>query len=256
MTHDTTRLRRLKASGIHLLASVVVAAIAAVVVFRIWYPPPFSAVAGGLSLFLLLVSIDVILGPALTAVAASPTKPLAELRRDLAAIVAIQLVAFAYGMYTIAMARPVYLAFEVDRMRVVTAADIEPDSLRDAAPAFRSLPWSGPGLVAAIAPSTAEAQMRSIELGLAGVDLAMVPANWRDYGSHSATAWARARPVRLLVEKHPESVAALTDIATANGQGVADLRFLPLQSRQASWVTIVAEPGARVVGHLRFDGFF
>lgn len=256
MTTNRNDLRRLKLAGFHLLASVGVAAIVAVAVLRIWYPYPFSAVAGGLSLFTLLVSVDVILGPALTAVAASPTKPVPELRRDLAVIVAVQLAAFAYGMHTIAVARPVHLAFEVDRMRVVTAADIEPGSLRDSVPEFRSLPWFGPTLLAAIKPVNPEEQLRSIDLGLAGVDLSMVPANWRDYSSLSATVWAKARPVQVLVDKYPESEAALIAIARTEHQSVADLRFLPLQSRQASWATIVAAPGARVVGHLPFDSFF
>lgn len=256
MTTHRTQRRRLTSASIHLFASAVVAGIAAVVVFRIWYPHPFSAVAGGLGLFTLLVSVDVILGPALTAVAASPTKPTAELRRDLAVIVAIQLAAFGYGMYAIAMARPVHLVFEVDRMRVVTAADIETDSLRDAAPEFRSLPWFGPTLLAAVSPMNPQEQLRSIDLGLAGVDLSMVPANWRDYGSQSGAVWARARSVRVLIDKYPESESGLNGIAKVAGQSVENLRFLPLQSRQASWVTIVAEPGASVVGHLPFDGFF
>jgi hypothetical protein len=256
MTQTPNQFRRLRAAGIHFLASVGVAAIAAVMVFRIWYPHPFSAVAGGLSLFMLLVSVDVILGPALTAVAASPAKPVAELRRDLAVIVVVQLAAFIYGVYTIAMARPVHLAFEVDRMHVVTAADIEPTTLRDALPEFRRLPWFGPTLVGAAKPTKPEDQTRAFDLGVAGIDLAMIPANWRDYASQSDEVWARARPAQALIEKYPQSADGLDEIASASGQPIAALRFLPLQSRQASWVTIVAAPGSRVVGHLPFDGFF
>lgn len=256
MSQKPSQLRRLQAAGIHFLASAGVAALAAIVVFQVWYPAPFAAVAGGLGLFTLLVTVDVVLGPALTAVAASPAKRAVELRRDLAVIVAIQLTAFAYGLYTIAIARPVYLAFEIDRMRVVTAADVEPALLREAEEKFRTLPWFGPVLVAAVKPVTPEAQLRSIDLGLAGVDLSMIPANWREYSSQSNEVWARARPVQALTEKYPQSAAGLAEIAAASGVAVAELRFLPLLSRQASWVTLIAAPGARVVGHLPFDGFF
>jgi hypothetical protein len=172
--------RRLKAGGLHLLASVALAALVSALVFGVWYPAPYAAVAGGTSLFFLLVSVDVVMGPALTAVVANPSKPAAEFRRDFALIVALQLAALGYGLYTMALARPVYMAFEVDRMRVVVAADIEPASLAEAPPALRSLPWLGPKLIAAVKPVDPNEQMKSFDLGMAGIDLAMVPRNWRD----------------------------------------------------------------------------
>lgn len=251
-----TQITRLKAAGIHLLASGLVAALAAALVFLVWYPPPYATLAGGIGLFLLIVGVDVILGPALTAVVASPGKSLSELTRDLAVIVIVQLAAFGYGLYTMALARPVLLAFEVDRLRVVTAADIEPAMLADAPPALQQLSWTGPRLVAAVKPTDPAEQMRSVELGLAGVDLAMQPRQWREYAAHADEAWRVARPVSVLLAKHPQLGAEVAEVARSAGQPPQDLRFLPLMSRRASWVALVAAPGARVVGHLPVDGFF
>ena len=39
--------RRVVAAGIHLLLSAIVAAIAALVVFLLWYSPPYAAISGG-----------------------------------------------------------------------------------------------------------------------------------------------------------------------------------------------------------------
>lgn len=247
---------RFKAAGIHLLASAVVAALAAALVFLVWYPPPFAALAGGTHLFLLIVGVDVVLGPSLTAVVASPGKGRAELIRDLAVIVIVQTAAFGYGVYTMALARPVLLAFEVDRLRVVTAADIDPATLTDAQPSLRQLSWTGPRMVAAIKPSDQAELMRSIELGFAGSDLAMQPKQWRDYASHGSDVWRAARPMSSLLSQHPELASAVAAIAQSAGQPPQALRFLPLMSRRASWVSLIAEPGARVVGHLPVDGFF
>jgi hypothetical protein len=47
-----------------------------------------------------------------------------------------------------------------------------------------------------------------------------------------------------------------SSIAKDAGQSAQALRFLPLMSRSESWVTVVAEPGAKVVGYLPVDGFF
>lgn len=247
---------RFKAAGIHLLASGFVAAVAATLVFLVWYPSPFAAMAGGTSLFVLLISVDVILGPALTAVVASPGKPRSELVRDLGVIVILQLAAFAYGLHAMALARPVVLAFEVDRLRLVTAADIDPVTLREAPVAFQQLSWAGPRMVAAVKPSDPDEQMRSIEMDLAGIGLAMQPGQWRDYGTHADAAWKRARPAAQLLAKYPQQASSLQAIARSAGRAPEALRFLPLTSRQVSWVTLIAEPGAKVVGYLPVEGFF
>ena len=249
-------LTRVRAAGIHLLASGLVAALSAALVFLIWYPSPYATLAGGAGLFLLIVSVDVILGPALTAVVANPNKTLAELTRDLAVIVIVQLAAFGYGLYTMALARPVLLAFEVDRLRVVTAADVDPVSLKGAPPELQSLPWTGPRLIAAVKPIDPAEQMRSVELGLAGFDLAMQPRQWREYAAHADEVRRVARPVSVLLSKYPQLAPEVAAIAQSVGQPPEALRFLPLMSRRASWVSLIAAPGARVVGHLPVEGFF
>ena len=249
-------LPRLRAAGIHLAISALVAGLASLLLFQVWYPAPFATIAGGTHLFLLLVSVDVVMGPALTAVVVSPGKRPRELVRDLAVIVVLQLAAFGYGLYSMALARPVVLAFEIDLLRLVTAADLEASGLKDAPPDLRELSWRGPRLLAVVKPTDPAEQFRSVELGLAGVPLAMLPRYWRDYSQHADAAWRAARPVDALTRRYPQAAAPLARIAADAGQPMRELRFMPLVSRQTSWVSVMAMPGARVVGHLPLDGFF
>ena len=95
---------RTRASAIHLVASTVVAALAGALVFFLWYPLPFREIAGGRELFLLLVAIDVVLGPLITLAVFNPRKPRTELVRDLSVVVLLQLAALAYGLHTVALA--------------------------------------------------------------------------------------------------------------------------------------------------------
>ena len=250
------RSRRLFAAGLHFLFSLALAALCAFVVFRIWYPAPFDVLAGGVSLFLIVIAVDVVLGPTLTAVVAAPAKPLPELRRDLAIIVVVQLAGLGYGLWTIAQARPVFLSYEIDRFRVVTAADIETSMLDKAPAALQKLPWLGPQNIAAVKPTDPQEQMRSIDLGLAGIDLSMVPANWRDYASQSGAAWRAARPAAVLLARYPAVAADARRMAEAAHQPLEQLRFLPVLSRRESWVALMAQPEARVVGYLPVEGFF
>lgn len=256
MTHRSSLTTRARAAGLHLAASACVAALAAAVVFLVWYPAPYAAIAGGLSLFALLVGVDVVLGPALTAVAASPNKPRAEFRRDLAIIVLVQGAAFGYGLYAIALARPVCVAFEIDRFRVVSAADIEPELLRDAPDGMRELSWFGPRLIAAVKPTDPTELMQATELGLAGFDLSMLPRNWRPIETRRAALWAAARPSAVLLARYPQAAASVAQVAAAAGQAPQDLRFLPIVSRRASGVVLMSATEARILGYLPLEGFF
>ena len=247
---------RLRAASIHAGISALVAALASLLVFKVWYPSPFSTIAGGAHLFLLLVSVDVVMGPALTAVVANPGKRRGELVRDLSVIVTLQLAAFGYGLYSMALARPVALIYELVEFRVVTAAQLDPASLHEAPPDLRDLSWRGPRVMAAVKPTDPQEQLRVVELGLAGIPLAAVPRYWRDYSAYAGAAWRTARPVPALLAKYPASMQAVARIAAAAGQPAAALRFLPLRARRAEWVALIAAPDARIVGYLPLDAFF
>jgi len=247
--------RRLRLGAIHLLISLVLAALAFALVYFVWYPEPYWVIAGGLVLFWLLVVVDAVVGPALTLVVASPKKDWKELKRDLAVIAVLQLIALCYGLYTIALARPVHIAFEVDRFRVVTAADIESERLVNAPASLRALPWTGPTLIAAVKPDDPAELMRATELGLAGIDLSMNPSNWREYPAYASQSWSRASKVSRLVEKFPDTAAPLASIAEHAGLKTDDLRVLPLVARRATWAIVLGDGGKRVLGYLPVDGF-
>ena len=95
--------------------------------------------AGGRDLFLLVTTVDVILGPVLTFSVFNPAKGLPPLasrpgRHRLASSSA----ALGYGLHTVFIARPIAMVFEVDRLRLVTAHDVAIEELPDALPQYRS----------------------------------------------------------------------------------------------------------------------
>lgn len=247
---------RLKAATIHLALSVMLALVIAAIVFPLWYPKAFARVAGGFELFILIVCVDVAMGPLMTAVIFDRRKPRRELIRDVSVIAILQFAALFYGLHAIFEARPVLLSFEIDRFRLVSAADVQVDQLQSAPEGYRTLSLSGPRLIAAAKPRGAEQQLRSIDLGLSGIDLSMVPGNWRPYSQFADEAVRRARPVEVLLGRYPGLATDVSDMATAAGVRSQQLRFLPLLSRKASWVILIEPVGGRPVGYLPVDGFF
>ena len=246
--------RRGTAAGVHLLISAVVAAAAALLVFGLWYPGAFRNLAGGRDLFLLVTSVDVVLGPVLTFAVFNPAKGWRHLRWDLAIIGIVQLAALAYGLHTVSVVRPVAMVFEVDRLRLVTASDVPPEDLLLARPPHDNLSWSGPSLLGTRSPEPGPERTDALFKGLAGTDISSRPQFWQPYERSKAAALGRSRPLAVLL-KHYSSRADETRRRLAEmGADEATSRFLPVMAR-GEWVAVLSA-GGDVLGYLPLDGFF
>lgn len=258
-------MHALQAAAVHLLLSVVMAAISAWLIFGLWFPTPLGELMGGNTLFWLIVSVDVVCGPLLTLVVFNPAKPHSELWRDLALVALIQLFALGYGIHTLGHARPVALVHEVDRFRLVGFADFD-EADAASAPDWAQ-PWSlsSPRTVG-IRPAndSYEEKIASISASLQGVEPSQRPSQWQDYALSVPQVLQRARPLDDLRTKHPTQTA-LIDTAAAKAINHAEpnettdpaaLRWLPLVSRRATdWVVLLDPVTARVRGYIHLDGF-
>jgi len=75
----------------HLLLSVAIGAAVLAAMIVVWYPPPYFEATGGPGLVLLMIGVDVTLGPLLTTAVFNPAKGLGKLKLDLAVIGLLQL---------------------------------------------------------------------------------------------------------------------------------------------------------------------
>ena len=138
---------RLKALGWHFLASTCLLLVIIGGLYLGWYRWPGWYLAGLLKVLPITVGVDAALGPLLTFIIASPTKPLRILARDIAFIAVVQLVALVYGSVTLWQGRPLYYAFSVNQISVVQATELDPTEIAlgqqrnpDLAPHWYSLP--------------------------------------------------------------------------------------------------------------------
>lgn len=240
---------RAKAAAIHLLASVAVAAVTGTMVFTLWFPWPYRTLAGGTELFLLLVGVDVVIGPLITLAVFDRRKPSHELRRDLGIVVLLQLAALVYGAHVTFQARPVVLALEVDRFRVVPANAVVESELPQAIEALRRLPLDGPRTVATVQPTDEKERFDSIAMAMGGADLGMRPRYWRPWDEVARRAGlAHAKPLAATVRR-PYSADSSFGVALRRaGKPVEALRFLPLLARQDGWVVLLAADSGEIVG--------
>lgn len=248
---------RFFAAGWHLLISAGIAALAAGLVFGLWYPGVFRQLAGGRELFLLVVSVDVVLGPLLTFAVFNRAKGWPHLRRDLAVIAALQLAALGYGMHTVYVARPVALVFEVDRLRLISALDVYEPELVQARPEYRQLPLTGPWLLSLRDAQPGAEKTDALMMALdQGVDMGQRPKFWQPYELSRAAVLAKSRPLNLLLTRYPHIRASVQEALAAQKTDAAAVRFLPLTgTRKGDWVALIDAQG-RPVHYVPVDGFF
>lgn len=246
---------RLRASGIHLSLSLLVAAFAGLLVFTVWYPYPYRDLSGGRELFLLVVAVDVILGPLITLAVFNRRKPWGELKRDLATVGLIQLSALGYGLWTVAVARPVHLVFEVDRFRVVHAIEV-PEELLERGPAqVNPKPWLGPTLLAVREFRDSNEDFDATMAALQGAPLAARPDLWQPYGEARDRVLQAAKPISSLSARFGSQRGEIDRALKASGRSADALAYLPLVGRKSFWTALIDRKTAEVVAFLPLDSF-
>jgi len=143
---NSSLIFRFRVFTYHLGISIFIALVSLYIVFIVWHPAPLAKAVGVTYIFVMMLGIDVILGPLLTLMIARKGKK--SLKFDLAVIVILQVSAFIYGIYNIAISRPVYIAFDTLRFEVVQANEIPKSSLEQAPIPYKTLSLGSPKYVA------------------------------------------------------------------------------------------------------------
>jgi len=121
---------RLKAFSLHLLSSATVLTLILGSLYLGWYRWPGWYLTDVKTVVLVMVCVDVVLGPTLTFIIANQKKSRRELARDIGIIVAVQLCALTYGSVQLWNGRPLYYAFSEKILQLVQAYDIDAEEAR------------------------------------------------------------------------------------------------------------------------------
>lgn len=239
----------------HALLSVVIALTSAALVFGLWYPMPYRAMLGVGGIYVLILIVDVVCGPLITFVLASPRKSRREMLLDLSLVGMIQMAALLYGMQAVWIGRPAVLAFEKDRLTVVSSNEIDHTNLHKAPQSLQTLSNTGLLMVGTRKPRDNSEFIGSFELSLAGFSPAMRPAWWEPIGLHHDAMRAHAKPLTELIDRRPNDAHLLKNAAAETGQPVEALTYLPLtSSKTKDWVALL-DASMHVVGYAPVDGF-
>ena len=258
------RTVRLRAVALHFVASALLAAIIALLVFLIWFPANLNELAGGHHLFWTIVGVDVICGPLLTLLLFRPEKTRLALAIDLTLIAAIQIAAFSYGLYSLAYARPLAFVFEVDRFRVVTYADIPATDLAHLPDWAKPWRLQSPRTLGLRAPATPSERLKSFSDALQGLEISQRPQRWQELDLNASEIRERSQALPSLLLHRPAQTdvinKAVADAMANREEGESTdssaLIWLPLVSRTSlEWIVILDPSTLRIRAYAKVDGF-
>ncbi len=106
---ELSEYNRYQAFATHMAISLVIFFILLACITQLWYPGILFDTGNGWKAIMMIVGIDLILGPLLTLIVFNPKK--SSLKFDLSIIALIQIAALIYGTWTIHHTRPVAIAF-------------------------------------------------------------------------------------------------------------------------------------------------
>jgi hypothetical protein len=221
--------------------STLIALGAVALVYLVWYPAPLHNAVGVTGIFLLIITVDIFIGPVLSFVVYKPGKK--TLKMDLAIIALLQIGALGYGLHTVEEGRPVWLVFSADRFDLVRALDLDTRYADTVKPEYRSPSLTGPRWVAALPPEDDDARSTiTLEAVFAGLDLQHRPYLYHPLTDATETMRARALPLSKLYELNPpERVRTILERWPD-----ADA-WLPLSAPTESMVVLINRQTAKVV---------
>ncbi|MBK8816045.1 MAG: type IV pilin accessory protein [Methylococcaceae bacterium] len=244
MTH--TLKDRINAFLIHLGISAVIAAISMFVVFFIWYPAPLHTAVGVTQIFLILLAVDITIGPLITFIIFKKGKK--SLTFDLTVIALLQVAALAYGMNTVFEGRPVFVVFSVDRFEVSRAYEIDPKSHDTALKAKNEnakVSWLQPKWVGAVASKDHDRRQKIMfDSVQGGNDWPQLPELFVPLSKVKKQILEKGKTLEMLRKLRKNDPAVQAGLADWKDN---DVKWLPLASNAKNMTVIVDATSAEVL---------
>ena len=212
--------QRLKFFLCHLLISIIIALIVTGIIFFIWYPSPLAQAVGVTHLFIMLILIDLIVGPLMTLLIYK--KDINAFKMDLSIIIIIQIAALVYGLHSITQGRPAWIVFNQNKFELIRVNDQFIENTEHINENFQNVSWTGPQYAASIHSQNMKQREDDLFMdALGGVSLAQRPERYvtlshvkQEIQQHSKVLdnlkkYNDVKLVEKILKQHPEATAYL-----------------------------------------------
>ena len=244
---------KIKATSAHLLITIFLSIILICAINHFWFPYGTINFLKGINLFLLVLACDIVLGPLLSFVAYDSKKSRRELILDYTLIVAIQVAAMIYGLYSISQNRLQFLVFTVDRYEIVSAGELSSNDLLK----LENKNWDAGGLLSShvfgvIAPTpTDENYIDAVINGLNGRDIQFSTESYVPLESISSDVKKKIRPI----DDFPSDLKNQIIKFIPNSVSGDDVGWLPLSHERNFWTMLVNKNTGKPIKAVPFDPY-
>lgn len=232
--------KRLKFFFSHLTISFLIALLVLGLVFFIWYPSSLATAVGVTKIFLMMLTIDVIVGPVLGLLVYKEGKK--SLKFDLTVIILLQLSALCYGIYSIEQGRPAWLVYYADRFELVRKNEIIQDNIAKALPQYQQSSWFEPQYVTV--EFSKDVNQRNGDMFtevLGGISIAQRPERYIELNRAKKQMQQRAQKLELLQQYNNK-----TDVEKILAKYPQATAFLPMKASAVD-MTVLIDQNANVV---------
>ncbi|MCX0339017.1 TfpX/TfpZ family type IV pilin accessory protein [Acinetobacter radioresistens] len=225
----------------HIFSSLGIALLLIILIFFIWYPEPLTQAVGVTHIFLILLAIDIIMGPVLGFIVYKEGKK--TLKMDLSIVILLQALALGYGVYSIFKGRPAWLVYNVDRFEVVRNNEIITDHIEQAQPKYQQPSWLKPQFVAV--EFARDSQIRQKEMFaevLAGISIAQRPERYVSFSQAKTQLQQHAQSLSTL--KQLNDPARVDQLLKQYPEATA---WVPLKANAVDMVVLLNKKKAEVI---------
>lgn len=202
---------------------------------------------GGHEIFILLIGIDIILGPALTLVIFKSGKK--SLKFDLLIIAILQLSAMAYGVATLLEGRPVYVAALGDKFQVIQATEVIDANLHKAK---TTLPLFGPIWIGTKAPVEKLDVLMVDDLARVGAGRGHLPQLHIPYEDMASIILEQAQDISVLESRNPSQTDDIHSWLLKHGYDELNAKFQPIKIGPTVFAVVIDGTSAKVIGVMPF----
>lgn len=246
---------RLKAFSLHLLSSATILSLILGSLYFGWYRWPGWYLTDVTTVVLVMVCVDVVLGPTLTLIIANQKKSRRELTRDIGIIVAVQLCALTYGSVSLWNGRPLYYAFSENILQLVQAYDIDANEAklgREQNPSLAPHWYSLPRWIWAPLPQDVETRQQIVKGAIMGSDdVTSMPRYFKRWEDGLPSLRARLKKVDDVPYFAKSEKRKLKDKIKAAGMPDDQLVNMPLTGRSYPLLAVFDPKSLEIIAVFR-----
>ena len=219
--------------------------------YFVWFPHSFSKLGGFSETALMLIFVDLVLGPLLVLIVYKEGKKL--LRFDINVLLGIQLFAFVFGAYSLYLKHPAYAVFSGDRFTLTNVSNVYPQQpwLQQ----FKTNFFSSPQFVVTKLPEDHKernALMFSVLLGGAP-DIDKRPEYFEPFMPNIDAIFSKSIPINQLFQ-NSKTKEKLTQFYKQHGGKPSDYAYFPLRgNNKKDMIWVFKRSTAQAIGIIDSD---